>query len=132
DETGTEQGRHRGRFTLLAQPKSVACISDYVGRVAAVSRVAGKDRPVAKVFPVARAIGADAAGRSKPGNADPFAKSEALHLSTEDIDTPDDFMPRNDWELRVWQLAIHDMKVRAADSATPPLHSTLPRGGGGT
>jgi hypothetical protein len=39
-------------------------------------------------------------------------------MGTERIDTPDDFMPRNDWEFRVRQLAIHNMEICPADATS--------------
>ena len=131
DETGTEQRRKRGGVAFFAQAKSIACVGDRVGRVAAVSRVAGEDRPVAKIFPLAHAIGADAAGRSKPGNADPLSKFQTFDVRAERIDSPDDFMARNDRELRVRQLAIDNMEIGPADAACFHPDPKLARAGDG-
>jgi hypothetical protein len=73
------QGRKRGGAAFFAQAESISRVGDRVGRVTAVSRVAREDRPVAQVLPVARAIGANTAGRPKPGNADPLANFQAVH-----------------------------------------------------
>ena len=125
------KGASAASRAVLAQWKRVARISNRVRRVTAVPRVAREDRPVAQVFLLAHAIGADAAGRSEPGYANPLANFEILHMGAERIDTPDDFMPRNDGEFRVWQLAIHDVEIGPADAASLHPHAQLARAGDG-
>ena len=98
-----------------------------MGRVTAVSRVAREHRPVAEVFPLARAIGTDAAGRPKPGNANPLANFEILHTRAERIDPPDNFVARNDRQFWVRQFAVNDVKIRPADAASLDPDAQLAR-----
>jgi hypothetical protein len=131
DETRTEQRGKRGGGAFFAQWKSIARIGDRVGRITAIARVAREDRPVAKVFPLACTIGTDSAGRSKPRNADPLTNLTVIHVRAERIDAPDDLMPWNDRELRVWQFAINDVEIGPADAASLDPDPKLARAGNG-
>jgi hypothetical protein len=75
------------------------------------------------------AIGANAAGMAEPWNADPLTHFQSLHASPDRVNPADDLVARDDWHHWVWQLAIHDVQVRAADPASGHLHSNLARSG---
>jgi hypothetical protein len=62
---------------------------------------------------------------AEPRNAHTLPHFQSLHASPDCINPSDDFMTgnyRNNW---VWQFAINDVKVRAADSASGHLHPNL-------
>jgi hypothetical protein len=66
---------------------------------------------------------------AQPRNADTLTHAPPLYASPDHIDPADDLVARNDRHLRVRQLAIDDMQVRAADAAGGHLHSNLARPG---
>jgi hypothetical protein len=45
------------------------------------------------------------------------------------IDPADDLVPRDDWQLRVRQVAVDDVQVRPGDAAGSDLHPNLARTG---
>ena len=73
----------------------------------------------------AHAIGTNAAGMAKPRNADTLTHFQSLHTSPDRINPPDDLMPGNDRHHWIWQLAINNVEVRAADPASGHFHSNL-------
>jgi hypothetical protein len=62
---------------------------------------------------------------AEPRNADALTRFLSLHARSDRINPPDDFVTGNDRHNRVWQLAIHDVQVRAADPAGRHLHPNL-------
>jgi hypothetical protein len=64
---------------------------------------------------------------AEPRNADAFTRFQSLHASPDRINPPDDFVTGNYRHHWVWQLAIHDVQIRAADPASGHLHSNLAR-----
>jgi hypothetical protein len=66
---------------------------------------------------------------AEPWNTDTLIDFQPLHASSDRINPSDDLVTGDDWHFWAWQLAIHDVQVRAADSASGHLHSNLPRPG---
>ncbi len=64
---------------------------------------------------------------SKPRDAHSLAERQPFHTGAKCIDPPDDFVARNDRHMRVWQLAVHDVQIRAAHTASAHLHANLAR-----
>ena len=72
-------------------------------------------------------IRADAAGMTEPGNADAFTHPQAFDASTDRIDPTDDLVARDDGQMGIWQFAVDDMQVGAADAASQYLDANLAR-----
>ena len=118
DEPGAEQRRERRGIAALGQRETVGSVGDRMGGVAAVARIAGEERIVAKIFARAHAIGAMPAGMAEPGHADARVRAQKPVTPAPDrVDAADDFMAGNDRELRLCQLAVDDMEIGAADAA---------------
>ena len=96
---------------------------------AAVARVAGKARAVAKVFPTAPAKGAFAAGIAQPGNADPLANAKGSHTGPERVDPADHLMAGNDRIGDTRQIPIDDMQIGPAHAAGAHLDAHIARPG---
>ena len=91
--------------------------------VAAVARVAREDRPVAQVLAARAAVAALAVHPAEPRHPHPVAGLEALaalHHAGHDL------VPGHQRQLRLRQLAVHDVQVRAADAARAHLEEQLP------
>jgi hypothetical protein len=82
---------------------------------------------IAQIFTAARAKSADATGVAQPGDADALASVQIEDAGADRIDPADDFVTRDDRDLRVWQFAIDDMQVCSADTAGRDPHSDLTR-----
>jgi hypothetical protein len=76
---------------------------------------------------VLQAIGADAAGVTKPWDAHTLAHVQPLDPSSEPIDPANDFMARDDRYGRMRQFAIDDMQIGAANAAGGDLHPDFTR-----
>jgi hypothetical protein len=66
---------------------------------------------------------------AEPWNADALTHSQLLHTSPDRVNPSDDFVTGDDWHDLVWQLAVHDVQVRAANPASGHPHSNFPRSG---
>ncbi len=129
DEPGAEQRRQSRGLGALGQRETVGSVGDRMGGVAAVARIAGEERVVAKIFARAHAIGTMPASMTEPRHADARAGRKARHARARRDDAADDFMSGNDGELRLCQLAVDDMKIRAADAAGFDAQQQLSRAG---
>ena len=83
----------------------------------AVARIAGKYRMIAEIFAVLPAIGANAAGCSKPGDADAFAKAQRCHTLAQRIDTSDNLVTRHNRIGNIGQFPVDHMEIGAAHAA---------------
>ena len=129
DHSGAQQRRQRLVAAALTQRERESRIRNGCGRVAAVARVAGEQRPVAQVLPLHQTIGADAAGVAEPRNADALTELEPLDAPPERIDAADDLMPRDDGQTRLGQFAVDHVQVGAAHPAGAHLDPNLARAG---
>jgi hypothetical protein len=82
-----------------------------MGRIAAIARVAGTQRPIAQIFAAGTTIRTDATGRAEPGHADPLADRKPRHASPQRSDPSHDLMAGNERKLRIGKLAVHHMQV---------------------
>jgi hypothetical protein len=73
------------------------------------------------------AIKTGPAGVTEPGNADAFTHPQAFDASTDRIDPTDDLVARDDGQMGIWQFAVDDMQVGAADAASQYLDANLAR-----
>ena len=126
DQPGAEERRRLLVGVALRNRHAVALVGDGELRVAAVQVVAGEARAVAEVLASAQAVPALVVGPAEPRDADPVARREAL--AAED-DASDDLVTDDERELRVRQLAVDDVQVRAADAAREDLDEHLSRAG---
>ena len=58
------------------------------------------------------------AGVAEPGNADALADFVICHARPEGIDNADDLVSRNDGQFWIRKIAVDDVKVGSADSAS--------------
>jgi hypothetical protein len=63
---------------------------------------------------------------AKPWNTDAFGYAHPLNPSPDCVDSADDFVSGDDRHLRLGQLAINHVQVRAANAAGTHLDSNLP------
>ena len=68
-----------------------------------------------------QAVRASSIRMAKPGDTDPFAQGQVLDACAHGIDSPDDLVSRNDRDLGIRKLAVHDMQIRTADAASQHL-----------
>src|SRR5262249_47273192 len=69
DQARTQERRNLGIVAPFRRQETVAGIGDRMGGVAAIARVAGKQRSIAQILSTAAAVGADTAGGAEPGHA---------------------------------------------------------------
>ena len=111
--------RHIGSHVVAAvgQPNHETGVGNDMAGIAAVARVAGKERLVAQVFPAFAAVPAMAASSAEPGNADAHAVREPSDAAADGVDPADDFVAGHDGEFWIRQFAVDDMEVGAANPA---------------
>jgi hypothetical protein len=76
-----------------SRPCDVASFRDGVLGVGAVHGVAGVDLVLAQGLPAVDAVGANAAARPEPRNADPVTDLRGADIGPDLFDDPDAFMP---------------------------------------
>ena len=117
DKPGAEQGCSLGIAAVAAHGQAVALVGDAVVAIAAVPRVAGEERVGAQVLPPAPAIAAGAAGPAEPGDAHALPFGQALDARAEGRNSPHDLVPRHDRKPGLGEVAVHHMKIGAANTA---------------
>src|SRR5512132_1792442 len=120
DQPCTQERRRRDVVIGLRRCMAEPLVGDDVLGIAAVAVEAGELRVIAEVLAARAAVAALAVGPAEPGNTDPLP---APFYPTYDL------MPEHERQLRVGQLAVDDMKVRAADSAGADADEQLARAG---
>ena len=118
NQTGAKQRCDRDVIAFVTKRKAIAGIRDKVRRKAAVTRVAGEQRTVAKVLPAAPAIAAFAASVSEPGNPDALSDPERGYTLAERFDPADHLVAGNDGVVYVRQFAVDDMQIGPADATS--------------
>lgn len=132
DQAGTHQRRGSNRIVGALERKGEGCIRDHMGGKAAVARIAGEERPVAKVFHIGFAISAASACMSEPWNAHASPGRWVLHSLAAPLDDADNLMAGHDRQLRILQFAGDYMQVGAADGAGLDPHQISPAAGCGS
>jgi hypothetical protein len=127
DHPGAEQRRDLLVRMGLRKREGEALVGARQLGVAAVAVVPGEAGAVAEVLPPGQAIAAGAVRPAEPGNADPIALLEALRILSTTHDGADDLVPQDQRQLRLGQLAVHDVQVGAADAAGSDLDQDLAR-----
>ena len=70
---------------------------------------------------------ADATGVTQPWNTDVLTDLQAFDVRAERINAPNNLVAGNDGYLRMRQLTVDNMKVRAADAASTHLRESASR-----
>jgi LTXXQ motif family protein len=117
DQAGAQKRRQRDIIAVIGQRQYVSRIRNDVRGITAVTRIACKQWPVAEVFTPFAAIPAMSAGLTKPRNADAAANLMRVEAAAHPIDPSDNFVAGNDGKLRIWQVAVDDVKIGAAHAA---------------
>ena len=108
DQAGAQQRCDLEIGVLLGQPEAEALVGDGVFGEPAVPVVAGELRPVAEILEVGEAVAAVSVGPAEPRHADAPPLPD---------DLGDDHVAEDERKLRVRQLAVDDVEIRAADRA---------------
>jgi len=93
--------------------------------IAAVDLVAGKARVVAKILAARAAEEASAVGEAEPRHANALADGEASHLVADSFYTPHDLVAEYERKLRMREIAVEHMKIRAAHAASDDFDEDL-------
>ena len=117
DQPGAHQRRRFDIAVAGVDRKAIALIGHAQLGIAAVDRVAGETRAIAKIFAAAAAIVANPAGPAEPRHPDPVAERETVDLRPLVDDDADDLVTKHQRQLRVGELTIDDMQVGAAHGA---------------
>jgi hypothetical protein len=126
NEAGAEKRRGMGVVVPFGDRKAVAGIGDAILRVAAIDIVAGKPGSVAEILSAGRAIDANPARPSKPGNTHPVAGTE-WRVVPRLLDDTDDLVSEYQRQLRTSELAVNDVEVRSANRARQDANKHLSR-----
>src|SRR5581483_10197729 len=102
--------------------KTIARVGDGKVRVSSVQRVTGKLRAIAKILALASAVDTLAVGPAKPRHADAVSEHKRLtkvrRQSLSDLlDAPHNLVTENQRQLRIWQLAIDNVKIGPTNAA---------------
>src|SRR5581483_1780381 len=128
DQPGAEERCRLQVRVALGKGEAEALVGDAELRVAAVELVAREQGAVAQVLAAAAAEGALAARPAEPGHADALALPEAACRRD---DLSDDLVARDERQLRLGELAVHDVQIRAAHAAGAHAQERLSGGGNG-
>jgi hypothetical protein len=129
DQARAKQWCDRDVIARFTERKAVAGVRDEMGGKAAVTRVAGEARAVAKVLLAAPAIGTFAAGVTEPGNTDAFADFQGGDAGAKRVDPADHLMARNDRIGDIGQFSVNDMQIGPAHAAGADLDAHVARRG---
>ena len=117
DQAGAKQWREGDILPLLTQVERIIGVGNGRSREAAVSRIAGEKRAIAKIFAASCAVETGAAGAAQPGNADALAQPQVRNALAEGLDATDNLVARRNRKLRLPQVPIHHMQISAAYTA---------------
>src|SRR5262249_42526089 len=104
-----------------------AGVGDGELRVAAVEVVTGEPRALAQVLAAAPAEDALAAGPPEPGDSDAVADGDARDAAGDRVDGADALVAEDERQLRVREVAGHDVQIGPADAAGVDAEPDLPR-----
>jgi hypothetical protein len=114
DQARAEQRRGLEVRVTFGDRETEAPFGHRALRVSAVYLVAGEAGVVAEVLPVRAAVAAGAVGVAEPGNADPITAREPVPAL---FHRADYLVAGDQGQLRIRELAVHDVKVRPAHRA---------------
>ena len=117
DQPGAEERRRLQVVVGVRDRQAVALVGDHPLRVAAVEVVAREAGRLAEVLAAREAIAAGAVRPAEPRDAEPAPV----------LGPADDLVPGDEWQLRVWELAVDHVEVGAADTAGRDAQQDLTR-----
>jgi hypothetical protein len=127
DQARAQQRRGLQIGVSVGHGEAEALVGRGVLGVAAVELVAGESGPVAEVLPSREAVSTSTIGVTEPGHPDPVAGRKVLYVLPGLLDDADDLMARDQGVLRVGQLPIYHVQIRAAHTAGADPDQDLPR-----
>jgi hypothetical protein len=101
----------------LGNREAVRGVCDRVFREATVDLISRVARVAAQILSLRAAEHARAARSAEPGNADAVARSMRGDVRANRFHASDDFVAGYDGNLRVREVAVHDMKIGSAHGA---------------
>jgi hypothetical protein len=129
DEARAEEGSGGKVGIALGDGKAEALAGDRVLGEAAIAVVAGETSPITEVLAPGAAGAAVATCPAEPGHAHSAADGEARHAGTIRHHRSHDLVAEDEGQLGVGQLAVDDVKVRAAHAAGRDAQQDLARPG---
>jgi hypothetical protein len=93
--------------------------------VSAIELITGKAGTIAQILAPGLAVAALAAGPSKPGHANAFARRKTLDTRADLEHGPDDFMARHDRMAGPGQFTVNDMQIGPTHPAGPDADQNL-------
>ena len=117
DEPRTEQRRGLEVRVVRGDREAEPRVRDAVFREPAIDLVAGVAGAVAEIFSSRQAVTAFSAAPAEPGNTDAVTRAKRARTRAEAFDHPHDLVAGHQGQLRFFELAIHDVKIGATDSA---------------
>ena len=101
------------------QGEAVAGIDCGRLRESAVDLIPGEAGLVAEILPPCSTVEAGAARGPEPGHADAVPQADSGHSSPHGLHRTNDFVARDDRNLGLGELPVHEVQVRATDPAGP-------------
>ena len=129
DDARAEQRCGLDVVERIGQRVRVGLVHQRVGGIAAVDVPPGEQRVDAQVLAPAHAEAADAAGVGEPGDSDAVAYLPARHAEARLVDHAHDLMSGRDAPVPWREVALGQMKIRAAHPAGPHFDADLARSG---
>ena len=127
DQSGAEQGSGLGIGIVLGNWKTKSFIRDGKFSVAAVQRIAGEPRAIAKILAPAAAKLASAASPAQPRNPHAVAGFESSNIFAFFDNDTNNFVSGHERKFWIGKFAVHDVQIRAADGAGGHFHQNLCR-----
>src|SRR5262245_34701922 len=118
DQPSTEQRRSLCIAIAFGNREDVTRVGNGVLGIAAVDLIAGKARVIAKVLSPRAAVETHSTREAKPRHADADIVAQGFHA-------PDDLVTQHERKLRMREIAVEHMKIRAAHAASGDLDEDL-------
>jgi hypothetical protein len=131
DEPRTEQRRGLGIRIHGRQAEAKSRIGNHIFGITPVHRIAGKTGAFAQILATVQTIAAFTACPRQPRNPYPLPQFERVDPGTKRGYSADNLVAWNDMSFRIGQIAIDNVKVGPADSASRHFYQylTIPRNG---
>src|SRR6185436_7365667 len=129
DQPGAEQRRGVVIRKAIGDREAEALVRHGALGIAAIDVIAGELRVLAQVLAARAAVTAGAVGAAEPGDAYPVTGRKAVGARPRFEDRSDDLVPEDQRQLRLVQLSVEDVQVRAADAAHRDVDQDLAVGG---
>ena len=117
DQAGAEKRRRRNIVIVHRYGKAVALVGDGVFRIAAVQLIPGEAGVIAQVLTSGETVAANTARVAQPGHSHPVADGKALHARAQLGHGADNFVPGDERQFGLRELAVNDVQIGTADTA---------------